>query len=286
MRFGRKRSRWLILPVWLATTTALALDAPAVEAEAGATPKAMQEEVAPEGSEEDARALLQRMAEHLAAAERLTVTLDIAYDAVQRDGQKLEFGETRRVALVRPDRLRIDAVRRDGERRGLVYDGKQIAAFDLDQKVYASVPKEGSLDEALDYMVNDLQLRVPLSELFSGRLVQTLSERLDEVSYVEASSVGGATCDHVAGRGDEVDVQAWVQQGDQPLPRRVVITYRDARGEPQFRADLRDWDLAPALDDAIFSFTPAPDAERVPVAAPAAAGAAAGAAQPAAGSAP
>ena len=64
-------------------------------------------------------------------------------------------------------------------------------------------------------------------------------------------------------RGDEVDFQIWIAQGDAPLPRRVIITYKNADGEPQFRALLSDWSLA-AADAGRFAFTPPAGAEKVP----------------------
>src|SRR5262249_2919592 len=78
------------------------------------------------------------MANCLAQTPRLSVTADSSYGVVQESGQKIGFGELRAIPLRRPDRARIEATRRDGVRRGLIFDGKQIAAFDLDQKVYAT----------------------------------------------------------------------------------------------------------------------------------------------------
>ena len=53
----------------------------------------------------DAKALLLRMADHLAKAQRFSVTMETGYDAVQSSGQKIEFGETRKILLSRPDNL-------------------------------------------------------------------------------------------------------------------------------------------------------------------------------------
>ena len=50
----------------------------------------------------------------LSQAQRFSVTLDIGFDAVQDSGRKIEFGETRQIVLRRPDRLRVDATKRDG----------------------------------------------------------------------------------------------------------------------------------------------------------------------------
>jgi hypothetical protein len=283
MRLDPVRCAWLLVPALLGAPAA-ALETPAAEAAPEAAASAAAE-AAPEDAV-DARVVLQRMAELLAGSERFTLTIESRYDSVQRDGQKIEFGETRRLALARPNKLRVDAERGDGQRRGTIFNGRQIAAFDLDQKVFASVEKEGTVDEALDYLVDDLGMRLPLAELLSTGLPETLAEAIDEVSWVEASRVDGVLCDHIAGRGEDVDVQFWVEQGERPLPRRIVISYREARGEPQFRADLRDWNLAPELDDALFVFAPAEGSEQIPFAPRAQPGDAGAPARPAAGSAP
>jgi hypothetical protein len=221
-----------------------------------------------EANEPDAAALLDRMARAVAGAKRFTVTAETAWDVVQPDGEKLEFGETRRVAVRRPDRVRVDAERRDGSRRGFVYDGRDIAVVDLDRRVYASVPKQGSLDQALDYFTQELGMRFPLAELVSAGLPQLLAEEAREPAWVGAERIDGTLCDHVAARGDLVDLQVWVARDGDPLPRRVVLTYRQEIGMPQFRADLAGWNLAPELPDSIFGFTPPEGGERVPIQAP------------------
>ena len=60
-----------------------------------------------------------------------------------------------------------------------------------------------------------------------------------------------------------VDFQVWVAQGEQPLPRRIVISYKDEAGQPQFWADLSDWNLSPEISDALFTFTPPAGANRI-----------------------
>ena len=54
----------------------------------------------------------------------------------------------------------------------------------------------------------------------------------------------------------------------QPLPRRLLITYREEEGQPQFRARFLKWDTDTALDDALFVHEPADGAEEIPFIAP------------------
>jgi hypothetical protein len=131
------------------------------------------------------------------------------------------------------------------------------------ENVYATVAKPGSVDEAIAYFVQDLGLRLPLAELLNSNLAQHLPAQVRVADYVESSSIAGVPCDHLALRGDEADMQVWVAQGQQPLPRRLVITYRQADGRPQFWAQFSDWNLSPEVPDALFAFTPPPGAAQI-----------------------
>ncbi len=240
--------------------TALSL----VAALAAANASSAQEAPAPE-ADAQARATLLRMATFLASTPRLTVALQTAYDVVQPDGQKVEFGDSRKLALRRPDGFRIDAEARDGARRGLLIDGRAITTFDLNENVYASVPKQGTVDEALDYAVDELGLRIPLKELFASDLPETVT-RASSVRLVANERVGSVPCEHLAVRADEVDYEVWVATGERPLLQRIVVTYRFAEGQPQFAANFASWNMSPDLPDALFAHEPAEGAERIRVA--------------------
>src|SRR5262245_41650419 len=105
--------------------------------------------VAALGEENRAAARVEAMANFLARAQRISVVVDCSYDVVQDSGQKIEFGERREMTLRRPDRVRVDVTRRDGSRRGIVFDGTQLTAFDLGEKVYATISKPGTVAAAL-----------------------------------------------------------------------------------------------------------------------------------------
>jgi hypothetical protein len=213
--------------------------------------------------EEKAMTVLKRSAEFLSQAQRFSVTLDMGFDAVQDSGQKIEFGETRKVVLRRPDHLRIDETKRNGSKSGLVFDGKNITVFHVKENVYASVAKPGTVDEAIVYFINDLDMRLPLAQLLSSNLAKVLSAQVRVADYVEESSIAGVPCDHIALRGDQTDMQVWVAQGKQPLPQRVVITYRREDGRPQFWAQFSEWNLSPEAPDSLFAFTPAAGAAKI-----------------------
>jgi hypothetical protein len=46
-----------------------------------------------------------------------------------------------------------------------------------------------------------------------------------------------------------------------------VLTYKNAEGDPQFRAQFSDWNLAPEIREAQFAFTPPQGARKIAFAA-------------------
>jgi hypothetical protein len=237
------------------------------EEQAPATPGPVQAQSPAEAGpaiEAEALAVLKRMAERLARAERLGVSIRAGYDVLQESGQKVEFGERHTVLMRRPDGLRVEAQLSDGDKRMVVFDGKTITVLDAGENVYAQLERPGSVDEAIRYLVRDLQVRLPLALMLVSTFPAALEARLQALDYVEEDKLGEAPADHLAGRTEDVDFQVWVPRQGEPLPRRIVITYKHAEGAPQFWAVFSDWDLSPEVSEAKFAFATPKGAERIP----------------------
>jgi hypothetical protein len=225
---------------------------------------AQEQQSTPPASEQSALAILKNMSEYLAKAERFSVSIRDGYDAVQQSGQKVEFGEVRKVTVSRPDRLRIEVERSDGEKGLVIFNGKDLTVYTADKNVYATVSRQGTLDQAIKYALDDLKVRVPLAMMLLSTLPSELDDFVVSADYVETTTITDVPCDHLAVRTAKgVDFQVWVAQGSEPLPRRIVITYKEEAGQPQFWADLSNWNLAPEVSDALFTFTPPAGAERI-----------------------
>lgn len=218
-------------------------------------------------SEARARTVLAGMAQFLASTPRFSVKVAAAYDAVQRSGEKIEFAENRTITVSRPDRLRVQTVRSDGTALLTYFTGRDIMLVDVTGNVYATTRQTGSLDAALMQYVSYLGMRLPLAVLLSSKVSAELDTRVRSVEYVEYTHVHGRAMHHVAGRTRGVDFQMWIADADAPLLQRIVITYRSAPGQPQYRATLSDWNLAPDVQDATFAPKPPDGAQRVAFAA-------------------
>jgi hypothetical protein len=235
--------------------TVLAASSGAQTAGAGAAPAAgpaPNGAAAPTENQAQARAILMRMADYIARAPAFSVSMITSYDSVQASGQKIEFGERRKLVLGRPDHLRAEAEHSDGSRTAAVFTGSQLVLIDATNKVYATERQPGGLDESILYVVSDLGMRFPLAMLLMSRLPAEFEKRVRSIEYVEKTNLLGTPSHHLAARGDTVDFQVWVADGPQPVPLRIVLTYKDAPGEPEYRAQFTDWNMTPAITDATF----------------------------------
>ncbi len=255
----------MILPITCVIVIALAtgcanLGQPARE-EPTSSPTVLAE---PTKRTEEALAALRRMSEFLASRPMLRFEADIQYDAVQESGQKLEFGSHRTFALARPDRIRVDIAHWNGEREMIAFDGDHLWATLPESRIYASLAFTGNIPDAFDLLVNDYGLASPLSDLLRRGLADEIADRVISGRNLRTAMIGGVACDHLTFRGRNLDFQLFIQQGEEPVPVRFIIDYHAETGGPQFRAWLRDWDLAPALPDSLFQFSPEVGEQRVP----------------------
>jgi hypothetical protein len=236
----------------VAAAALVAAQAPQQQAAPAQNPAAAQASQ-PAPSQQRAREILMRMATFLGGAPGFSVNVASNYDVLQASGQKIEFGERRRVLLNRPNRLRVDTERSDGTQVTALFTGSELVLVDATHKVYAAEPQPGNVDESILHFVSDLGMRFPLAALLMSRLPLEFERRVRSIDYVERTGILGAPAHHLAARGDTVDFQVWVKDGPEPVPIRVVLTYKDEPGQPEFRADFTDWNLAPAIADSTFS---------------------------------
>jgi hypothetical protein len=217
-------------------------------------------------SQREAATLLQGMAKYLAGLKAFTVNVRSGYDVVQSTGHKIEFGESRVVTMARPDRFRVEEVASDGTRDLALFDGRTLTVMNADSNVYAQAPQPGSVDDALVYFVRDLRMRMPLALLMTTRLPDELPQRVKSIDYVEGSDIDGVPVHHLAGSSESVDFQFWITQGERPLPLRVVLTYRNETGQPQYWANFAQWNTSPVFAKDVFKFARPQDSRQIPFA--------------------
>ena len=205
---------------------------------------------------------LLRMTDFVVATQHFSFTVHASYDVLQEDGQKLEFPESRRVAVSRPDHVRGDIIDSEGAESVITFDGKQLTLYNKSDQVCATTETVGTIDSAIEKLTNEFGIRMPLAMLINSKLTEIFRGKITAADKVGTSTLTGTICTHLTARSKDVDLQVWVQEGEQPLPRRIVLTYRNEPGMPQYRADLTDWKIMTARDDAKVTYKVPPGSEQ------------------------
>jgi len=210
----------------------------------------------------DPKEIFRQSCDFLKNQPQFSFKAEVANDRVYAGGKKLQFGMEVKAAFRRPDKLRIDG---DGDldSKLLIFDGKALTLYDKDENHYASIDVAGDIDAALDKAYNDYGLKVGLAELGSTQLCNRAHKDLVNALYVGLHKVRGVPCHHLAFDRKNIHYQVWIEAGDKPVLRKIVITQKKLPDSPQWTAYLFDWNLAPSLGDDLFAFTPPAGAQKI-----------------------
>jgi hypothetical protein len=226
------------------------------------TPKAPPPAAKPAAPAPDPRVILQKMCDFLKSQPQFTYKAEVVDDEVYQGGKKLQYGVDMETFVRRPDRLRVNA---DGDLidKQFYFNGKTITLYDKDHNVYGVLPVPPDIESALAKANKEFGVRVALTDLTSPKLGDVMNKRIKDAVYVGLHKVRGVPCHHLALDGDEAHVQIWIEAGDKPLPRKVVMTAKQTPGSPAWMAYLYDWNLSPQLPDNLFVFTPPEGAQKI-----------------------
>lgn len=216
----------------------------------------------PAAIDAQATRLLRASTEFLAAQKRFTVDTRSTIEVVLDSGQKLQFDNAVTMAAQRPNKL---WAARTGDLVDQVFyfDGKTLTLHNPSEKFFATAAAPGTIEEMLDFARTRLDIVAPAGDLVYRNAYEILMDGVTSGFVVGKGVVEGVRCDHLAFRAPHVDWQIWIQEGSQPLPKKLVITTRDIVNAPQFAVVMTRWNLAPKLDESKFRFTPPPGARKV-----------------------
>ncbi len=219
-----------------------------------------EEEAAAVGTDPRAAETLRAMSEHLRRARAFTFTTRIEYETAGTP--KLQYGAVQSASVRRPDRLRVE-YRGDLHDRLGWFDGKHLTYLDPRAKAYARLKVGPTLDAPLDRLSDEGGFNFPLADFFFGDVYASLTDGATESAYLGIHSVGGTECHHLYFGRATTGFQIWIDAGEQPLPRRFVITYQQLEQAPQLAATFLHWDLTTLLADTHFRPDLPEDAFRV-----------------------
>jgi hypothetical protein len=209
--------------------------------------------------------LIKEMSAYVGSANEFTFHADVTFDHVLPSGQKLQFSAAEEVVLQRPGRLYVEWNGDLGARQ-FWYDGKSVTLYDPAMPFYASETAPPEIDNMLEQLLPKLDFVPPLADLLYRDPYKTVRGNIQYGFDLGQNDVNGRTCRGLAFVEKDIDWQIWIENGPQPTPCKLVITYKNQPSQPQFTAVFSDWDFAPRIDEAVFTPELPPGTEKIPFA--------------------
>ncbi len=198
---------------------------------------------------------LKAMSSYLAGLKTFSFQVEETIDEVDDEGLKLQFSNQRQLSVSRPDKV---FGMHDGDTANSLfyYDGKTVTVFDRANKTYAVEKVPATIDAMLDDLHERFDTHQTLADFMFADPYKMFMEHVQSGTYVGLNQVGKVNCHHLAFRQKLLDWQIWIDTGDQPLPRKLVITFKRQADQPQYTAVFHKWDVNPKLNDDVFKFKP------------------------------
>jgi hypothetical protein len=228
---------------------------------------AMQDPIANEGViEDEAVEALKEMSNFLMTANSLQIVSNGSLDVVTNSGQRIQLDGKTTYKVRKPAGFVID-YESDIKSRRFLYDGKNFTVYSPKLGFYSTVPAPATNREVLKTIYDKFGIALPLEDLFrwaDGSHADRI-QALKGAYNVGPATIDGVLTDHYAFREDDVDWEVWIQQGDQPFPKKLVIVDRNDPAKPTFIARLQ-WTMNPTFSDADFAFVPDANAKKIQMA--------------------
>ena len=209
----------------------------------------------------DAVAALEKMGAYLRTLKSFGVHAVITTEDVADDGEKATLSSTADLVAARPNRMRVD-IADQRQPRTLFYDGKTFTMWAPRVKFYASIAAPPTIIELVDTLDDQYDIEVPFVDLFRWGTPESNVADITEATDLGPVAINGVTTTQYAFRQKGLDWQVWIQNGDFPLPLKLVLTTTTDEARPQHTATYT-WNLAPSYNDKAFVFDPPADAKKI-----------------------
>jgi len=209
-----------------------------------------------------ADAALKKMSAYVGGLGSFTVDTKTVDEKVTTEGHKIQEVQDSKVTVQRPGQLKVERISPRGH---TVFkdDGKQFSIYNKEKNAYVTAPAPSTIDAAGDAAREKFQVDAPAGDLLVANPYDALIEGTIKGHYVGLEPIDGTMAHHIAIAKKDVDLQLWIKDGPDAVPLRYVITTRDDKTQPQFTAELTNWQPNATVSKDSFSFTPPAGAKRI-----------------------
>jgi hypothetical protein len=211
--------------------------------------------------DQEAVAALRQMSDYLSKLNSFELVSNANLDAVTKTNQRIQIGGVAHYKVKKPGIwLDFDS---DFKSRRYFYDGRQFTMYSPKLGFYATMSAPPTNRELLKLLYDKYGIALPLADLFRWNDADESDIRsLKSGFLVGPATIDGVPTEHWAFRQGDFDWEVWIEDGAQPIPRKLVIIDRADPTRPTYTARLQ-WRPNPELADTLFTFKPDQNAKRI-----------------------
>jgi len=198
----------------------------------------------------------------LSELKEFSVQAQSTLEELSNSGHRIDLEIAASVTVSRPDKIHI-------ERHGLgfgqkfYYNGRTLTLFNPAEKVYASEAAPGTIEDMFHFARDTYEISVPASDLLYKNSFTLLMQEVTCALHIGKEMIGEVQCHHLLFSRPGVDFQIWIADSGPPLIYKYVVTDTATPELLAFATVMRKWNLAPAVSETLFEFTPPPGAEKI-----------------------
>lgn len=200
-----------------------------------------------------AAGVLQDMSYYMGSQYEYTFKAEMMFDDVLESKQKIQYNAEETVYLKKPDKFYVGYVTDLGGYK-LWYDAGQATLLQVPLNDFSLATLPGTVDQALNKLKEEYQFTPALSEFLFIDTYKVMTADVISGAYFGISKVMGTNCHHLVFVEKDIDWQIWIEAGKRPIPRKLVITYKNVAESPQFIALIKDWIFGKPITN--FAFKP------------------------------
>jgi hypothetical protein len=164
--------------------------------------------------------------------------------------------------LSRPDKLRAHRVSGHAD-VALFFDGKTVSIMSKKDNGYAQFEASGTVDQLIEALRAGHGVALPGADLLLTNSYDTLIAGVQEAKHIGRGIIDGQECEHLAFRNFDTDWQLWVEVGNKPIPRKLVITSKTLNSAPQYTLRVKSWKTGVEPANDAFTLVPPAGAKKL-----------------------
>ncbi len=208
--------------------------------------------------------LIWRWSEGVGRVTNLRLRIEDTIDQVLQTGQKVQYSHVRTATVSAPNKLRMEVVG-DLANISMWKDDKTFTILDRDRNEYWQVSAPGTIDETMDMLLDRYGITTPLADFLTADPGKVLLSQVEAGAYLGLHHVGEKKCHHLLFSQENIDWQLWMQEADRPRIAKLVITYKNEAGQPQYTARVLEAENLEKVPAETFRFEPPAGAKKIEI---------------------